>query len=147
MGMTRDVGVHPAQLLKLTVSKFSHSFYMVITLQNLKLLISLLFLSHSTLSKFYQLAIWNLFALVIKFFFFFLEIIRNYASIIITTINNISLLVPRSVICFGYFMPMSYGVNKRAPTIVSPHTPSPNQVFTGFFHCITRNTLSIFFLL
>ena len=145
--MTRDVGVHPVQLLKPTVSKFSHSFYMVITLQNLKLLISLLFLSHSTISKFYQLAIWNLFALVIKIFFFVLEIIRNYASIIITMINNISLLVPRSVICFGYFMPMSYGVNKGAPTIVSPHTPSPNQVFTGFVHCITRNTLSIFFLL
>ena len=144
--MTRDVGVHPAQLLKPTVSKFSHSFYMVITLQNLKLLISLLFLSHSTISKFYQLAIWNLFALVIKINFF-LEIIRNYASIIITMINNISVLVPHSVICFGYFMPMSYGVNKRAPTIVSPHTPSPNQVFTGFVRCITRNTLSIFFLL
>ena len=33
----------------------------------------------------------------------------------------IIVLVSHSVIYFEYFMPMSYGINKKAPTIVSPH--------------------------
>ena len=28
-----------------------------------------------------------------------------------------------NVICFGYFMPTSHGVNKKAPPIVFPHPP------------------------
>ena len=42
------------------------------------------------------------------------------------------------------FTPMSHGVNKKAPTIASPH-PSPYQVFTRFVCCFTRNNLSVFF--
>ena len=52
---------------------------------------------------------------------------RNYVSIIIAIISNMTVLVPHSVICFGYFLPLSRDVNKRAPTTVSP-TPLLNQV-------------------
>ena len=54
------------------------------------------------------------------------------------------MLVLLIVICFGYFMPMSHCVNKKAPPIAYPH-PSPYQVFTSFVHCFTRNTLSTLF--
>ena len=43
-----------------------------------------------------------------------------------------TVLVSHNVICFRYFMPMSHGVNKKAPTIVSPH-PSP---LLGFHQCL-----------
>ena len=59
---------------------------------------------------------------------FFLETGRNYVSIIITIISNITVLVSNSVFCFGCFMPMSHGVNKKAPPIVSP----PPLLFTRF---------------
>ena len=116
--MTRNLGARPAWLLKPTISKFCHSSYMVITLQNLKILRSLLLLSHTTISKFYQLARW-IFWGVSNPSWFFWEISRNYASIIITIISNITVLVSLYVTCFGYFMPMSNGVNRKAPTIVS----------------------------
>ena len=61
--MTRNLGAHSAQLLKSTISKFWHSFFMVITLHNLKVLLSLLFLSHSIVSNFYQPANWNFLSL------------------------------------------------------------------------------------
>ena len=48
-----------------------------------------------------------------------MEINRNYVLIIITIINNITVLVPHNVICFKYFMPMSHGDNKNRPSIVS----------------------------
>ena len=63
--MTRNLGAHPAWLLNPTISKFWHSSYMVKTLHNLKILLSLLLLSHPTNSKFYQPAKWNFFGLVI----------------------------------------------------------------------------------
>ena len=50
---------------------------------------------------------------------------RNYVSITITIISNITVLVSHNVICFGA---MSYGVNKKAPPIVSP----PLLSLTGF---------------
>ena len=43
-----------------------------------------------------------------------------------------TVLVSHNVICFRYFMPMSHGVNKKAPTIVSLH-PSP---LLGFHQCL-----------
>ena len=54
--MTRNLGAHPAW----------HSSYMVITLYNLKILLSLLLLSHPTISNFYQLTNWNFSGLVIQ---------------------------------------------------------------------------------
>ena len=64
-------------------------------------------------------------------FLFFLETGRNYESILITIISNITVLVSHNVICFGYFFPTSHGVSKKAPPNVSP-TPFPDQVFTRF---------------
>ena len=55
---------------------------------------------------------------------FFLEIGRNYVSIIITIISNITVLVSHNVICFRYFIPMSHGVSKNAPPILSPIPPT-----------------------
>ena len=49
--MTRNLNVHPAQLLNPTISKFCHFSYMVITLCNLNILLSLLLLSHPTISN------------------------------------------------------------------------------------------------
>ena len=118
---------------------------MVITLYNLleKSMLSLLLLSHPTISKFYQPTNWNFFGLVIPLNFV-LEIGRNYVSIIITIVSNITVLVSRNAISFGYFIPRSHGVNKKAPPIVSP-TLLPYQVFTRFACCFTRNSLSILF--
>ena len=49
----------------------------------------------------------------------FSQIGRNYVSIIITIIdNNIAVLVSHNVTCFGCFISMSNGANKKAPTIV-----------------------------
>ena len=52
--------------------------------------------------------------------YFFYEIGWRYVSIIITIISNYTVLVSYDVICFGYFIPMSYSVNKKVPPIV-PH--------------------------
>ena len=67
--MTRELGAHPPYLLNSTISKL-HSSYMVITLYNLKILLSLLLSSYPTISKFYQPGIWNIFGLVISLNFF-----------------------------------------------------------------------------
>ena len=116
---------------------------MVITLQNLKILLSLLLLFCPTISIFYQLNKWIFGGLVIKLNCF-LEISKNYVSIIIIVISNITVSASHNAICFGYFMPMSHGVNKKSPTIASLHFPT-NQVFTRFVCCFTRNTLWTFF--
>ena len=58
-------------------------------------------------------------------YFCFLKIGRNYGWIIITIISNITVLVSHNVICFGHFMSMSHGANKKAPTIIPPPTPRP----------------------
>ena len=106
-----------------------------------KILLSLLLLSHSTILKLYQPG---------NFFWvsnptnFFLEIGRNYVSIMITIISNINVLVSHNVTCFGYFMPVSHGFIKKAPPIVSV-TPPPHQIFTRFVCCFTRNTLTTLF--
>ena len=61
----------------------------------------------------------------------------------ITIISNATVLVSHSGICFGYFIPTSHGVNKKATPIVSP-TLLPYQVFTRFAYCFRRNSLLIF---
>ena len=45
-------------------------------------------------------------------------------KLLLLLILLITVLVSHNVIYLEYFMPMSHGVNKKAPTIVSPH-PSP----------------------
>ena len=70
---------------------FCHFSYMVITLYNLlkKFMLSLLLLSHPTVSKFCQPTNWNFFALRTPLNIF-LEMGRNYVSTIITIISNIT---------------------------------------------------------
>ena len=58
--------------------------------------------------------------IVIIIIIIIIEISRNYASIIITIVSNITVLVPHNAIFFGYFMTLNYGVNKKTPQIVSP---------------------------
>ena len=68
--MTRNLSAHPAQLLNSTSSKFCYSSYMFITLRNSKILQSLLLISLSTISNFYQSANWTYLGLVIPLKFF-----------------------------------------------------------------------------
>ena len=120
-----------------TISKCCHYSYMVITLYNLKILLSLLLLSHP-ISKFYKPAYWIIWELVIPLKLFG----DSCVSIIITIISNTTMLVSYNVICCAYFMPMSHGVNKKALPIAYP-TPPLSQVFTRFVCCFTRNTYFI----
>ena len=101
---------------------------MVITLYNLKTLLSLLLISHPTISEFYQPANWILFWLVIPLNFF---VGHTQVKTIIITIINITVLVSDSVICLGYFMHMSHGINKKAPPTVSPNHHPPTS--PGFY--------------
>ena len=49
-------------------------------------------------------------------------------TILITIISNIAVLVSHNIICFGYFIPMSHGVNKKSTPITAP----PPLLLTGF---------------
>ena len=66
-------------------------------------------------------------------------------SIITTNVSNIAVLLSHNVTCFAYFMTMSHGINKKAPTIVSHQPPPPApplyQVLIRFVCCFTRNIL------
>ena len=116
---------------------------MITTLYNLNILFFLLLLSHPTISKFYQPTNCTFFMGGRDYYplLIFGGIGRNY---VITIISNITVLVSHNVICFGYFMPMSHGVNKEALPIVSP-APLPYLVFTRFACCFTRTSLLTFF--
>ena len=46
-------------------------------------------------------------------------------SIVITIVSNIIVLVSQNIVFFRFFMPMSYGVNKKTPPSASPHLPLP----------------------
>ena len=110
-----------------TISKFFYPSSMVIIRHNFKILLSLLWLSHSTIQNFANPQLRIFFWLVILLL---LEIGRNYMSIITKF--------------FGYFMPMSNGVNTKTSSSTSPDFPPPYQVFTRFVWCFTRNNLSTF---
>ena len=56
-------------------------------------------------------------------YLFIFEICRNYMSIIITIVSNITVSVSRNSIFFGFFMPMSHGANKKTRSSVSLHLP------------------------
>ena len=68
---------------------------------------------------------------------FCLEISRNYTSIIIAIVSNITVLVSHNTIFFGYFMPMSHGVNmKTRPSVHPPFSllPGFHQVCLLFYN-------------
>ena len=90
-----------------SISKFCHSPYMVITLQFSKILLFLLLLSHPTISKFYQLATWNFFGLVIQLIFFFWRQVETMCQLqlLLLVILLITVLVSHNVIYLEYFMP------------------------------------------
>ena len=63
-------------------------------------------------------------------------------QLLLLAILLITVLVSQNVIYVEYFMPMSHGVNKKAPTNVSPTLP-----ITSFHRacCFTSSNLSAFF--
>ena len=66
----------------------------------------------------------------------FLELGRNYVSIITTIINNITVSWSHNVTCFDYFMPMNQCISKKVPPIVSHRTspvPGFHQVCLLFY--------------
>ena len=69
----------------------------------------------------------------LSFFFFFLETRRNYMSIIITIVSNITLSVSRNIIFLKFFMPMSHGVNKKTPLSAFSHLPPPTRFLPDLF--------------
>ena len=54
-------------------------------------------------------------------------------SIIIPIVSNITVLVPRNIIFFGFFMPMNYRVSKKIPSSVSTHPHPPTRFLPGLF--------------
>ena len=83
------------------------------------------------ISKFFQLATWNFFGLIsqLKSFWRQAETMCQL-QLLLLGILLLTVLVLHNVIQLEYLMPISHGVNKKPPTIVSP--PPPNQIFTRF---------------
>ena len=56
-------------------------------------------------------------------------------SILITFVSNITVLVSHKIIFFGFFKPMSHGVNKKTSTlhVSCPHLHPPTRFLPGFF--------------
>ena len=77
--------------------------------------------------------------------YIFLEIGRSYVSIIITIMSNTTVLLSHDVICFRHFMPMSYGDNKQAFTIVSPPPHPLNRFSPGLFVVLQEILYLLFF--
>ena len=88
--MARNLCAHPAQLLNPTISKPCHSSYMVITLHNSKILLSMHYFLIRQSQTFPNLLI-GIFWVSNPTQLFF-EIRRNYVSIIVTIISNITVL-------------------------------------------------------
>ena len=90
--MTKNLCAHPGKLFNPAISKFCHCSCMVITLHNSKILLSL----HCFLTRKFQTST-NLLIGIFEVsnptnFFFFFEIGRNYVSVIVTIISNITVL-------------------------------------------------------
>ena len=103
---------------------------MVIIPHNFKILLSLLWLSLSRISKCCQPSTWSFFRSVIPLNFFFFKTGKNNLSIIITIVGNINVLVSHNVIFFGYFMPETWcqledSSNCLPPIALSPFRFSP----------------------
>ena len=116
--MTRNLGAHPTWLSK--PSKFCYFSYMVITPNHFKILLSLLWISLSTISKFYQPYTWNSFGLVISlncYYCFSLEIGGKYVS------NILLLLV--MLLCWCHTMLFSLNILCQSiRKILQVHSPT-----------------------
>ena len=115
------------------ISKFCYFSYMVIISNSLKALLSLLWLSHPPISKFYQPFTMGFFWIGNPSYLFFLGIGRNYIlpiiSIIITIVSNITVLVSQNIF-FGFFMAMSI---RRLLQMPSTTSFSPTRFSPGLF--------------
>ena len=124
-----------------SIWKFLYSSYHTLKLKN----IVILDIAFSPLiSKFYRLATWIFFGLVIQFKFFWRYVeTMCQLQLLLFVILLITVLVSHNVTYLEYFIPMSHGVKKRAPTTVSP----PPVALTNFHQscCFISNTLSTFF--
>ena len=49
--------------------------------------------------------------------------VNDHWPVVILSAGNITVLVSHNI-CFGHFIPMNHGVNKRGPPIVSPNSSS-----------------------
>ena len=134
---------HPAWLSNPTDLKSCHPSYVVIIPNSFNILLSLLWLSPSTASKF-RSSTWNFFRLAsdpIYFFtylcIYFLDKGKNYVSFRITITvllycyYNITVLPPHNIIFFGYFM--SHGVSKKTPPSTSAYLRPPTTFSPGMF--------------
>ena len=121
--MAGNLIAHPAQLLHPTTSKFCH--YAQIVVRNIA--INSIDFSLDNLSP----------------GFCWLVIPLIFRQKLFMSINNITVLVSDNVICFGHFMLMIHGVDKKACRILFP-TPLHCHVFTRFVCYFLSNALSTF---
>ena len=104
-------------VIELSKSEFYYLSHMIIISYSFKALLSILGFLSPQFKNFTNLSPWNFFGLVPNPFYLFIylfifEICRNYMSIIITIVSNITVLVSYHIIFVGFFMPMIHGVNK-----------------------------------
>ena len=140
--MARNLFAYPTQLRNPTASKFCHSLHMAITFHSLKILLTLLFLPHPTVSKCYQPVTWNFFELVISL---------NFLQRQVKNMCQLKLLLLLMLLCQSHKMLfaldvlcLSYMVSIRRLLKFCVITPPPEPFFTRFVCCFTRNTLSTF---
>ena len=106
------------------IPQFGNFAIPLTTLQNLKILLSLLLLCDM---EFFWVSNPT------KFFGRYVETIFQL-QLLLLVILLITVLVSRNVIYLEYVMHMSHGVNKKALTMVSP-TPPPNRFSRGLLFC------------
>ena len=114
--MIKNQSAHPAQLLNHTVSKFCHSSYMVMTLHNSKILLSLLLLSHSTILNFYHSANCIFLVLVIP-----LRYVGDRWKETVLCQLKLLLLVILLCSCHTILFVLDICLNKKAPPTHSVH--------------------------
>ena len=80
-------------------------------------------------------------------FFFFFEIGKNYMSIVITIVSNITVLVSHNVTFFGGYMHMSHDVNKNTPPSTSLKISPLPRFNQGFLWCYKKHFIKLPLLL
>ena len=137
MGNDQKSGAHHTSLLKSTISQFYHCSYMIF--KNI-VIAAIAFSSHN----FKILPTRHIGSFWVNNPVNFFWRCRNYKSIIITIISNITVLVSRNVICFGYFMPITHGVNNSSKCLsYSSHLLDFHQVC---LLCYKKNFINLLLL-
>ena len=102
-----------------SIFKICYSSYHTSKLKNIVILVIIF---SPLISKFYQLASWNFYGLVIQLKFFWTKV-ETMCQLQLLSLVILLITDTHNVIYLEYFKPMSHGVNKKAPTIVSPTPP------------------------